>query len=65
MPTIHYRGFEIDPVSDPLETGNWRLCAKEDATLFQIYPPDIDAACLDSAETLQQAMKAIDLALGG
>ena len=65
--TITYRGYEIDPVIDPDECGNWQICSVEEATFFEIYPPDIDdpkivTICnLDvAAHTLAEAKAAID-----
>ena len=59
--TITYRGYEIDPVIDPDECGNWQICSVEEATFFEIYPPDIDDPKLDvAAHTLAEAKAAID-----
>lgn len=57
---IHYRGFEIEPVSDQMETGNWEVCPASEATNFMVYPEDIDGPTLETVETLAQAFAAVD-----
>ncbi|AKM09371.1 hypothetical protein [Croceicoccus naphthovorans] len=60
--TIHYRGYEIDPLKDPYETGAWRVCPIEEATVFQIFPPSESEPCLGEApETLAEAKAAVDI----
>lgn len=64
--TIAYRGYEIDPVSDPYQTGAWNVCPLAKATHFRIYPPDEGESALDCAEpSLAKALLAVDLELGG
>lgn len=59
--TIQYRGFEIDPVSDPNEEGNWEPCGVGVATHFLIFPPDPNMMCLDEeAISLSHAKAIID-----
>lgn len=60
--TIEYRGYEIDPIRDPEETGAWVICHIEEATCFRIFPPNLHAMCLDvEAYTLETAMAAVDI----
>lgn len=62
--TINYRGYSIDPVEDSNESGNWDPCPVDQATVFRIYPPDIDAPCLEvEAYTLETAKAVIDIEL--
>lgn len=62
--TIHYRGYQIDPVADPLESGAWKPCPEDQATFFEIYPLDINKPRLDvEAYTLETAMAAVDIEL--
>ena len=57
--TILYRGFEIDPVSDPNEDGSWEPCGLAVATHFLIFPPDPNLMCLDHKPTSLGEAKAV------
>lgn len=60
--TIEYRGYEIEPVRDPFQIGDWQECTVEDAELFRIYPPEVSKPVLDAeAHTLETALRAVDL----
>ncbi len=61
MLPIIYRGYEIYPVNDLYEHGFWTDCYVEEATFFEIYPPNTDDPKLDvEAYTLAEAIAAID-----
>lgn len=59
--TVTYRGFEIDAVNDPKETGDWPQCPFDQAEMFAIYPPD-DDLCL-WADSFAEAVRAVDQAI--
>ncbi len=59
--TLTYRGYEIDPIHDPDENGDWTTCHPLKATCFRVYPESIDRWALDvEMLTLEAAIRAID-----
>jgi len=60
--TINYRGWEIEPLIDPKEVGDWQPCPADHAVCFAIYPPDSNESSLNiEAYTLETAKAAIDI----
>lgn len=58
--TIEYLGYQIDPVKEAGEC--WVVCPVEEATFFEIFPPDVDEPKLDvEAYTLETAKQAVEL----
>ena len=59
--TLTYRGYQIDPVIDPDECGDWKDCSPADAHCFEIYPPNIDDPRLNAeVYSLCEAVVMID-----
>lgn len=58
--TIIYRGWEIDPVCDENETGDWQPCPVTKATHYIIYPSDDDWSLDVRPTSLTEACQVVD-----